>query len=436
MATPDATEAAGPARGRVVVVGGGIAGLTAARRLSLAGHEVTVIERSDRLGGQVARQTVCGISLDAGAESFATRGGTVARLAEALGIGHDIVTPLDAPAWLHRTDGTAVPLPATNLLGIPAFPLAADVVAAIGSRAAWWAQRDQLLLGQFGARARTLGELVRRRMGQGVLDGLVAPVVRGVYSAHPDDLELDVVAPGLRSAFLREGSLIAAVRALADPAVAGARVAGISGGMVRLVAALAAELEGFGVTVRSGAEVVAVDEAGATIAGGERVAGTVVIAAPGVTEPADPARVVTLVTLVVDAPELDSAPRGTGVLVAAGAGVEARALTHLSAKWRWVAEAANGRHVLRLSYDGGGGGSEAAAVKRAAGDAAILLGVRIGVPEDASVITWERAAPRTYSVDGMRYVGEAVAGTGIAAVVAQADGITADRPETDSEPQG
>ena len=64
-----------------------------------------------------------------------------------------------------------------------------------------------------------------------------------------------------------------------------------------------------------------------------------------------PAASVELVTLVLDAPALDAAPRGTGVLVAAGTpGVTAKALTHSTAKWPWLAELAGGRHVVRLSY--------------------------------------------------------------------------------------
>lgn len=408
---------------RTIVVGAGIAGLVAARRLVLGGREVTVLEASERAGGQLSRHTVGGLELDAGAESFATRGGTVADLAGRLGLADDIVTPVDAPAWLYRADGTAMPLPATSLLGIPAVPLARDVVDAIGMRAALRASLDLVIPPGVGANAASLGELVRRRMGPAVLEQLVAPVVRGVHSVDPDDLPVERASPALRSALRRDGSLAHAVVSIRASAPAGSQVAGIRGGMVRLVDRLLAELDRFGVEVRLGSapEEVAADH---VVVGGERLDGEVLIAAaaagsePGHESP--PGRLITLVTLVVDRPELDAAPRGTGVLVELGApGVQARALTHLSAKWQWIAERAGGLHALRLSYDGRASGAEA--IAQAVTDAGVLLGIRLDTPVDADVVTWERAVPRTHAVDGMRYVGEADAGTGLAAVIAQAE---------------
>src|SRR6185312_15851787 len=125
-----------------------------------------------------------------------------------------------------------------------------------------------------------------------------------------------------------------------------------------------ADLERFGVPVRFGATV---DEAAPdrVRVDGEWLLGDVLVAAPGVAADRAPGRQITLVTLVVDQPELAAAPRGTGVLVELGApGVGARALTHLTAKWPWLAERANGLHALRLSYDGGAE-QTAAAVARA-----------------------------------------------------------------------
>ncbi len=402
---------------RVLVVGGGIAGLVAARRLVLGGRDVTVLESTDRLGGQVARHSVGGIDLDAGAESFATRGGTVADLATRIGLGGDIVRPAGLPAWLYRADGTAKPLPATSVLGIPGVAFAQDVIDAIGLRAAVRAQLDVLLPSLIGSRSATIGELVRRRMGSAVVEQLVAPVVRGVHSMSADELALDRAVPGLRAALLRDGSLTHAVRGMTMNAAAGSRVAGIRGGIVRLVDELEADLERFGVEVRLNSPVSELTSAGLTV-GRDRLAGQVLVAAPGVGVEADPGRRLTLVTLVVDQTELDSAPRGTGVLVAEGApGVEARALTHLTVKWPWLAERAGGLHALRLSYDG----APQDVALRATRDAATLLGMPIGRVVDTASVTWERAAPRRHSVDGIRFVGEAGAGTGLAAVIGQAE---------------
>lgn len=410
----------GARRPPVIVVGAGIAGLVAARRLVLGGREVIVVEASDRAGGQVARHTVGGLELDAGAESFATRGGTVADLVTRLGLGDEIVRPAELPAWLFRADGSAGPLPATSLLGIPSVALSRDVIDAVGTRAAFRAALDLLLPSPVGATSQTLGELVRRRMGPVVLERLVAPVVRGVHSADPDDLPLDRAAPGLRSALSREGSLSHAVASLRERSPAGSQVAGIRGGIVTIVDRLLADLERFGVPVRLEAAVEQVTPAGVRI-GGETVHGEVLIAAPGVAAARTPGRRITLVTLVVDQPELASAPRGTGVLVELGApGVQARALTHLTAKWSWLAERANGLHALRLSYDSSTG-SDAADIARAVSDAGTLLGVPLREPVGADVVTWERAVPRTHAVDGMHYVGEAGSGTGLAAVIGQAE---------------
>jgi len=412
----------------VIVVGGGVAGLVAARRFALARRTVTLLEASGRLGGSVARHRVGGIDLDAGAESFATRKGTVAALATELGLGADIVTPDREGGWLQPVAGAPHPLPATSLLGIPGSPLASDVVAVIGARAAARAYLDSLLPGTVGAKSRTLGELVRIRMGRGVLEGLVAPITRGVHSAHPDELELDRVAPGLRVAMRREGSLSRGVRELRTAGPAGSAVAGIRGGMARLVDELVADLERLGVEIRLGTPALSVAP-GAVRVDDEVLSGLAVVAAPGLVGGSASGALVTLATLVLDAPELAGAPRGSGVLVAAGAaGVRARALTHATAKWHWLAERAEGREVVRLSYDESPDDLREAAVA----DASTLLGIHLAAGQviDFARVVWRRPAPRRASEghadSSMIEVGEAVAGSGLANVIAHAEQLVDD----------
>ena len=434
--------APGPRTRDVVVVGGGVGGLVVARELALAGRDVLLVEASDRLGGEVLRVDVAGLVLDGGAESFATRAGTVASLLGELGLAADVVEPQPRGAWVHEADGDAFPLPSTGLLGIPGRLDDPGVVAVLGAAGAGRALRDLELPADVGADARTLGALVRARLGDAVVDRLVGPVVTGVHSVHPDHLDLDVVAPGVRAALGREGSLSGAVSALLALAPAGSAVQGLRGGNHRLVTALAAELARLGVEVRTGSPVDALDAEGVTVSG-ERVPARAVVLGVGARaahavlgRPAPASGTITLATIVVVDDRLDAAPRGTGVLVAPGApGVRAKALTHATAKWAWLAERAGGRHVLRLSYDSpvvdpSTGADELRATALA--DASALLGVPLDARrvEGTARVTWD--APlrgpeaRAAAPEGVARVGGAVAGRGLAAVVAQARATAAE----------
>ena len=399
----------------VHVVGGGVAGLVLARRLARSGADVVVHEASDRLGGTVASHEIAGIVLDAGAESFATRGGTVTALIDELGLAGDLVRPEPVSAWLQPARGDAAPLPATALLGIPGDPRAEDVVAIVGRAGAEAAvERDAAPLAADdpllapGAR---LGPLVRARHGDAVLDLLVAPVVHGVHSLHPDDVPLERVHPRLRAALAETGSLSGAMSALRAAAPPGSVVAGLRGGVHRLVSALADDLAAHGgdIRLRSPVDVAALERFAAD-------GDPVVVAAPDVLPASAPPRRIDLVTLVVDQPELDAAPRGSGLLVAAGAPVGARALTHATAKWAWLADAAGGRHVLRLSYDD----LPEDPVASARADAAALLGVALPVPEGTAHVTWFRPAA-AIAPAGITVVGETAAGSGLAGIITHAE---------------
>lgn len=425
----------------VVVVGGGVAGLVAARDLAKGGAHVVLLEASGVLGGMIRRHAVAGIDLDMGADSFATRNDAVGRLAIELGLGNDVTTPDPRGAWLMTRAGDVHPIPQTGLLGVPGSPMAADVLAVVGQRAAFRAQMDSLLPSLVGAKATSLGELVRKRMGDRVLDDLVVPIVAGVHSTHPDHLDPDRVAPGLRAALLREGSLARAVLALRARATAGSAVQGLRGGIARLVDELVADMETYRVDVRLHTRATAIERHAVEVrtADGEteRIPAEHVLAStPDPARTTAPTRTgIELVTLVVDQPELDAAPRGTGMLVHPDArGVSAKAITHATVKWPWLAEAAAGRHVLRLSYATDTGDEAALATSlpvdptdatgtRATRDASALLGVPVEPRSvvGAASVRWN--GPDTTAAglaDGVVGIGETSSGRGLAGIVAAA----------------
>ncbi len=453
---------------RVVVVGGGIGGLAAALDLARAGLAPLVLDAAPVPGGVLSTHTVGGLTLDAGAESFAVGRPATAALLDELGLTDRVVRPSPVGAWVRHAGGTAA-LPALAYLGIPGHPWAADVRRIIGLRGAARTLVDRVRpVGDPGPGPDSLGSLVRARMGRRVLERLVEPVAGGVYAADPDTLDVDTVAPGLPGALRRTGSLAAAARELrGGGGRPGSAVASLTGGMHTLVPALTAAVTAAGGTVRSGVRVTGLTRSGdwrlATDAGGI-IADRLVLALPGpaagrllagstgpvgpaalatlVTEVfAEPISPVALVTLVVDDAGLDAAPRGTGVLVSVRArGPRAKALTHATAKWPWLAEAAGpGRHVLRLSFGRGPADrlpADADLPAIALADASDLLGVPLTARSliDTAVVRWDAALPvprpghaaavialrAAAGPAGLVIVGAAVAGTGLGAVIADA----------------
>lgn len=450
----------------VVVIGGGIAGLCAALELVAAGLRVSVLESSASFGGSVAKHELAGLTLDAGAESFSTRSDTVPALARELGLGSLVCTPNPAGAWLYLPgpDGgsTAVPLPKSGLLGIPADVRDPELPGLIGRSASVRASLDRALPlgGLLNQEQLSLGAVVRARMGPEVLKRLVAPVVGGVLSADPDDLDVDAAVPGLRAMIRKHGSLGAAVGAMRQAAPAGTAVAGLDGGMHQIAAALVERLEqgGAHLQIQQDVRSLARTSDGWTVntETGSLQAAAVVVATGGPTAvdllaPSVPGLhddrpavvpAVALVSLVVDVPELDAAPRGTGVLVARDVqDVQAKALTHATAKWSWLAERAGpGSHVVRLSFGRGADDDDSAQLadgelfEVALRDASVLLGVEIDPTDvvDWDVVRWTNALPHATlghrdrvariraaaaEVSGLEITGAWLAGTGLVAVI-------------------
>lgn len=414
----------------IVVIGGGLAGLTVARELSRAGQQVTVLEERPNLGGLIPGGTVAGVDIDLGADAFTTQSPQVMDYIKGLGL-----EPMDPNGQSWIWNGKAFPMPANSKLGVPSDPRSAEIVGLMDDPERVAADLD--MDPDIGADAVTLGELVRARMGDEIVERLVGPIVSAIYSIHPDKLALD---PVLKADFATHGTLAGAVKA----GLRGPAINTIRGGMRRLPEALAEQATNSGATILTGARAISMTPTSVTYEhDGEQVtldAEHIVVATgvaraqsllPGAMdlEPFElpEGRLTTHVTLALRAPELDDGPRGSGLLCVAGT-ARAKALTHMSNKWLWMRDVTD-LHFVRVSYPV----NDNVPVEHAIEDANQLLGTNLTVDqvEASFVLRWGSAltpstpqlrawASRIEPPASVSITGVWRAGSGISAVIPHA----------------
>ena len=244
-----------------LVIGGGIAGLSAAWQLTQDGLKPLLVEARGYLGGLIAPGYIGPVQVDLGAETFVPRGVETAQMVATLGL--EALAPSGDGARLflppNRANGEShwrlCRFLRDAYLGIPADPGADDVVAVLGAKAAQRATQDRHLSSEVGqgAEGETLAGFVAARMGQAVVDRLVRPIVAGIYTCDPADLATDTVTPGLRQATREHGCLADAVAFLlarSRKATGGRSVDKcVRGGMFQLTAALSQAITTAGGTV-------------------------------------------------------------------------------------------------------------------------------------------------------------------------------------------
>ncbi len=179
---------------RIIVVGGGIAGLAASHRLVELGRErtldleVTLLEAGQRLGGSISTERTDGFLVEAGPDPFISEKPWALRLCERLGITSRLV-PLQATRQylyvVHK--GSLHPLPEGFILMAPTrmWPL---IVSSLFS----WAGKLRMALELFLPRRsaegdESLASFVRRRFGSEVLERVAQPLIGGIYASDPED---------------------------------------------------------------------------------------------------------------------------------------------------------------------------------------------------------------------------------------------------------
>jgi len=196
---------------RVVVAGGGITGLVAARRLAQAGHSVTVVEQSDRLGGQVHTVHIAGRDVDLGAEAIHLPSPPARHLVEELGLLDSVVGSRPGQTWLWTGRALRV-LPA----GVtPSGPTRIRPV--LTSRVMSVRGLGRAGLEPLVARMRaelpadqdvSVGDFVSGRFGTEVTERFIDPLLGSLHAGDVHRLSLRACAPTLVDAATTGRSLL------------------------------------------------------------------------------------------------------------------------------------------------------------------------------------------------------------------------------------
>src|SRR3954462_12707987 len=214
----------------VVVIGGGIAGLAAAYDLSTAGHRITIVEAAARIGGKLQVSTVDDIAVDEGAEQLLQRVPEGVALVRAAGLGDELVTPVRSGAGLIA-HGSLRALPARTVMGVPAS--LASLRGVLGPAELARAAADVVLPPRSVNEDMSVADFVGHRLGRGVVDRLVEPLLGGVYAGRPELLSARATLPPQLTS--SRGSLLRAARGMTATSPAAAPVfAGLRGGLGRL----------------------------------------------------------------------------------------------------------------------------------------------------------------------------------------------------------
>jgi oxygen-dependent protoporphyrinogen oxidase len=212
----------------VLIVGGGISGLAAARDLVRAGRRVRLVEARPRLGGVIATEQVEGFTIEAGPDSLLMTKPSAAALCEELGLA--LVPTLTPRTAFVLRDGHLHAIPPGSVLGLPATPDAiaqASMLSPAGrarlmrdltqpeppppSPAAADAEADGDPHDNQDDQDASIGAVIRRRFGEEAVRYIAQPLLGGIHAGDVERLSMRALFPRIATLDREPGSLLEAL---------------------------------------------------------------------------------------------------------------------------------------------------------------------------------------------------------------------------------
>ncbi len=199
---------------RVVIVGGGLSGLVAAYRLSkeCAARGIplrlTLLEGSERLGGNLVTEHHEGCHVDGGPDAWVAAKPEGVALCRELGLSDEFIETIPENRRVYLVhQGALTPLPEGVVLGVPTRLMPVLRTKLLSPRAKARLALDLVLPQRSVDDDLSLGELVERRVGREVVEALTEPLLAGIYAGDAWSLSARSTFPQLIEMSKRGGLL-------------------------------------------------------------------------------------------------------------------------------------------------------------------------------------------------------------------------------------
>ncbi|SIS47551.1 protoporphyrinogen oxidase [Salimicrobium flavidum] len=197
---------------KVVVVGGGITGLSAAYYLQKAGVDAELVEKSDHLGGKIETVHKDGFTIERGPDSFLARKTSMLKLAEEVGLSEEVVKNATGNAYI-LAKGRLNRMPQGSHMGIPTRRrplLKSSLFSGFGKGRALLEPYQRV---NTKKNDEALGVFLRRRLGNEVVENAIEPLLSGIYAGDIDQLSMDATFPQFKQVTEEYGSLVRGLKA-------------------------------------------------------------------------------------------------------------------------------------------------------------------------------------------------------------------------------